>query len=427
MAHPIPKSILFFLALAISSIAQSLFAQALPEAWVCVSGDCGQGSNGFNSIQQAVNAVRVGGIVHVAEGVYVESVLIQSSITLQGAGNDRVVVQGDTFSDCLTIYSSDVVIDGFTFRGGRNGLNGAMMNSSIRHCTIEDFALDGMHLLNSDFNLIEGNAIVGSGATSTGNGLFLQGSRNNSIVGNTLSGNAYNIYLAADNGRVSQRNIVDGNTLLDPRFWSIELLADAPGAKLNFNVFKTTSTNDRYIRNAMDAVVNAQYNWFGGENPPQSSDFSGGVDYSNYYATNMTVFMFPTIQYMKPGDELDVLVLGLVPAGTQVRGTTMTVGWNSSIAAFQGTPTQGSFYTQKLVSPQNEFFQFNPLLPTNSVTIDQSLMGGSTGAGNLTGIPYVGLFYILKFHGITTGVSNLSLSNVSVRDPNNIPIASTIV
>ena len=59
---------------------------------------------------------------------------------------------------------------------------------------------------------------------------------------------------------------------------------------VNFNVFNTASGRPTSTSpNTDPAPLNAQYNWFGGENPPEGTDFSGNINTANFYATLPTV------------------------------------------------------------------------------------------------------------------------------------------
>lgn len=420
MLRPIPA--LLIIALLISTRAS--FAQTLSEAWVCPDGNCGQAQGNYSSIQQALANVVDGGTVHVLPGTFSGPVYISRPVTLRGSGPAAVVISSSSSSDGIIIASSDVHISGLRVEGGAYGIRATTSHSTMRQLQFEGYGLGGMLLLNSSHTLVEGNTISGNGS---GDGLTIGESHGITAAGNSITHNYRNVYLYGGSSRGPAKNLVQGNTLLSPGLWSVDIALDAGDVSVNCNVFSTPGTNDRYIRNARPRELNAQRNWFGGEDPPQASDFSGLVDYRFHFATNMTIFMFPTVHYMRPLDELDVIVLGLVPAGAQVRGTTITVGWNPSVATLTGAPVQGSFYTQKLVGQQQEFFAFDPLAPLNSVTVDQSLMGGSTGAGSGSSIPYVGMLFMMRFRGVATGATTITPTGVLVRDPDNLPLTTSIV
>ncbi|HET6273646.1 MAG TPA: hypothetical protein VFG32_11735, partial [Bacteroidota bacterium] len=63
----------------------------------------------------------------------------------------------------------------------------------------------------------------------------------------------------------------------------------------------------------------------------------------------------------------------------------------------------------------------------DSVRVDQALVGELTGAGNLTGIPYVGTLWVMGFTPVSSDTSSLSLSNIVVTDQNGIDISPLTV
>lgn len=94
------------------------FATTLPPGW---------GVTHFASIQDGVNAVATGGIVHVFDGVYPETVEITKTLTLSGTGTTAVIqppgsapcydTGADTGVTLINVQAGNVVIDGFQLRG----------------------------------------------------------------------------------------------------------------------------------------------------------------------------------------------------------------------------------------------------------------------------------------------------------------------
>jgi hypothetical protein len=123
---------------------------------------------GYTTIQAAINAANNGDIITVAPGTYNESVVVNKSVTLEGAqygiaglsssrnnsANESIVDNGDTAFDVTT---SNVTIDGFTIEGSAkqtDGGFGVFIGNNV----------SGTHLLD---NIIQGN-IIGLGLANMG-------------------------------------------------------------------------------------------------------------------------------------------------------------------------------------------------------------------------------------------------------------------
>ena len=83
------------------------------------------GFNAFAKIQDGINAVAVGGTVHVAAGTYTENIKIIKSLNLIGSGRDNTVIRNaQTGTQVYTLnidgnegpLTGDVYIEGFTFK-----------------------------------------------------------------------------------------------------------------------------------------------------------------------------------------------------------------------------------------------------------------------------------------------------------------------
>ncbi|MBK7259938.1 MAG: right-handed parallel beta-helix repeat-containing protein [Ignavibacteriae bacterium] len=192
--------------------------------------------------------------------------------------------------DVLTLAGNQLTISGLTLTGGRNGVYGTTANSKLTSLTVNGNAANGIQLVDADNNFLQALTVSGQAA---GAGIRLSGARQNTISGNTVQGNRVNVLVEINAARQASGNIIQGNTLLDPGQWSVSVANQALTTSVNFNVFNTATTSDKYIQNTDPALLNARYNWFGGENPPQGSDFSGNINTANFYATLPTVSIFP--------------------------------------------------------------------------------------------------------------------------------------
>jgi len=160
------------------------------DVWVCTSGDCGHPEAYFNTIQEGVDNVKQGGTVHVLAGTYIENVVIQSPLELQGADQATTIIKpavsdpncggGGGGSICsggsnvILVQADDVTIDKFTIDGdnpsltssynvgganldARNGIitdhtTGTFNNLEVHHVTVQNIYLRGIYDSTGSFN-----------------------------------------------------------------------------------------------------------------------------------------------------------------------------------------------------------------------------------------------------------------------------------
>ena len=375
------------------------------------------GTNAFATVQEAINAVVVPGTVNIAAGAYNEAVTIgKNQLTVRRNGAGVATVTAPTTSvDVLTLAGNQLNISGLTLTGGRNGIYGTTANSRFLSLIVTGNAANGIQLVDADNNFMQALTVANQTA---GAGIRLTGARQNTISGNTLQGNNFNVLVEINGARNASGNIIQGNTILDPGAWSVQVTNAALTTAVNFNVFNTTGTSDKYIANTDPALLNAQYNWFGGEATPQPTDFSGNINTANNYATLPTVSIFPVTHYMPQNSTVNVSVMALIPNGTTVKGVDVNLSWdNDSVIPDDGDPFEGPFFTS---AGGTSFFEF--IKPTGStMRVNQSLLstGGVTGGA----LPYVNVLFTQAFtSGSVDGTSNILLTSAQMRDVSNAPI-----
>ncbi|MCW5549147.1 MAG: protein kinase [Opitutaceae bacterium] len=217
----------------------------------------------FSTIRAAVDAAVAGNVVHVAPGIYRESVYINKAVSLIGAGRDRVTIEVAPNQNALNVSKvSGITVSGFTFR--HNATADTETRSFVVSITegslvFEDNAVldgngDGLNLKDGGFATVRRNIIRNH--RWTGLSLFANASgriednlieRNQTgihiravlgrteIIGNDLRGNQRNgIWVGEGDNVTLNNNRVTGNGTVGERYGGIGIGKGRP--TLNGNV-----------------------------------------------------------------------------------------------------------------------------------------------------------------------------------------------
>lgn len=194
------------------------------------------GSGNFTTIQEAIISAENGDVISVREGIYVEHVVVNKSVSLVGEDKDLTIIDGNNTGDVVYLTADAVHISGFTLRYSgllEHGIhldrsNGNNINQNIIMST------NGIGLYYSSNNIISNNIIIFSfytaiyafssstNAISNNNislnkaGIRLQSSSNNVLFDNTLSANYDGGIIIDDssNNTIYQNNFVNGHNAL---------------------------------------------------------------------------------------------------------------------------------------------------------------------------------------------------------------------
>ncbi len=209
-------------------------------------GACG-GSRAYTSINDAVQAVAPGGVVHVCPGTYAEDVTVDKPVTLRGS---HAVVAPDE-SDSSPISA---------LVGGNNAFTVLAPWVTISGFTVHGATGDGIILL-GDHGRIEHNRSTDNGI----NGINVDGSSWSVVKANTLSRNASGLELANDpaaagiqlpgvSGTAAHDDIVDNAVVENPLACGILLVdhaGSAQGANLALGIHDNRIENNKVVNNAM--------------------------------------------------------------------------------------------------------------------------------------------------------------------------------
>jgi parallel beta-helix repeat protein len=224
---------------------------------VCASG-CDH-----TSIQDAVNAADPGDTIIVHNGLYIENVLVNKSLTIRSQNGSAITtVQANNSADHVFNVTADYVnisrfnvtgatsvgmsgiyldnvtncnISNNTASGNRNGIYlNFSSNNTIANNTANSNEINGIVILASS----NSNNLTGNTANSNGiRGIFLWGScNNNTLTGNTALNNTYGIYLDS-----ASNNYLIGNTASDNTYG---IYLESPSN--NNNLIGNTASNNAY-------------------------------------------------------------------------------------------------------------------------------------------------------------------------------------
>jgi parallel beta-helix repeat protein len=228
------------------------------------------GGNDFATIQAAVNAATTGAVITVDPGTYNEAVVVNKSVTIEGAqhgvagqsssrtgGNPATesIVGNGSFS--FDVTASNVTIDGFTLQGGNNpgaGGFGILITNAV----------SGTHVVN---NIIQDN-IIGLGLTNSGasqaviqNNLFKDNNNPGAASGSAIysdqfvAGGALKNVLIDHNVFVGNHNAGVGLSSTDPTQGASDIIISNNTFDSNGRQIYLYSTTDSTITG--NTIVNA--------------------------------------------------------------------------------------------------------------------------------------------------------------------------
>ncbi|NLN94719.1 MAG: hypothetical protein GX128_00915, partial [Bacteroidales bacterium] len=154
----------------------------------------------YKTIQSAINAATENDVIEACAGTYTENVLINKSVTINGAANHASIIDGGGSGVVVTITADGVVLDGFKIiNSGSTPIDAAVKLGAMDASTGSIItSVEGVQVIN---NLIDG----------TQNGIGIFGSDNNTIEGNEIENIAVDGIVLVS----SSSNTIEGNVLND--------------------------------------------------------------------------------------------------------------------------------------------------------------------------------------------------------------------
>jgi parallel beta-helix repeat protein len=196
---------------------------------------------GLRSIQQAINNANDGDTILVLSGIYNEHIVVDKSLLIVGDSQENTTIDGSDAGTVITIAASNVMIRGFTIQNAPVGiiLEDRKEGNTLRENTVKFTAnygiygdrcgktviannnisfnsRDGIFLYASEPCVLENNFIVSNGK----DGMRIRYSSNNTITGNTVSGNDNGVFIYSDEdplrpSRLAKSNIIGNNHVLN--------------------------------------------------------------------------------------------------------------------------------------------------------------------------------------------------------------------
>ena len=251
---------------------------AQPPGDVWVDDDFDSGTPGWNVtrfavIQDGVGAVASGGTVHVAAGTYDEQVVIEKTLTLQGAGVSTVIRP--------SAANLTQVFTGLFWSGGTKNIAGIVVANVLggSSVTIENLKVDeslvtakpaGADCLAGVFyretgGVVDTVTVAGTGAWSS-------------------SDRAYGIYLSAGTNTVSVE--ITGSTITNVDANAIEVMGNKLTANVNHNTISGRGSISDEVQNGInvgrDAVATVNYNAISNLIYAPKTSWAAGIIFYHY-------------------------------------------------------------------------------------------------------------------------------------------------
>ena len=174
-----------------------------------------QGDTSFPTLSAAVAAASTGDTIQVTYGIYVERVVIDKRLTIEGIG--KPVLHGTGTGSVVTVLADGCTIRGLVIENSGGDLqqedSGILLKSQHNEIDQNELrdVLYGIYLYRSPGNTIRGNVIRGREALDIGErgaGLHLWDSPQNIIEDNIIDKARDGLYIQSCNGNSIRRNRV---------------------------------------------------------------------------------------------------------------------------------------------------------------------------------------------------------------------------
>ena len=200
----------------------------------------GIGPNNYSKIQDAIDNASDGDTVFVFDdsSPYMENIVIDSSISLNGEEKNTTVIDGANIGNVVNITADEVTIMGFTIRNGNNsGIYLTSNNNNINDNIISD-NFNGIEVRYENLSTaipttIGHNTISHNRIINSSGGIFALSGWNNTVQGNSVSHAEGGIILGA-----AMNTNISWNTISECLFFGIWILMSFNTAVYRNNISK---------------------------------------------------------------------------------------------------------------------------------------------------------------------------------------------
>jgi parallel beta-helix repeat protein len=201
----------------------------------------------------------------VYNGSYLENVIVNKSLTLQGEDRGVVTVQANDSSDhVVEVAVNRVNISGFTLTGATSHAKAGIYLDGVNTCSISDITAsenyNGIYLTSSSNNILHKNIVV----NNSNEGVCLWHSNDNHITDNLMNSNTQsNIWMRYSDNNTLTENVVkrsqNGIRMYDSSNNSIK---NNTANSNNCGIYLYNSFNNRLINNTASGSYDGIYlNW----------------------------------------------------------------------------------------------------------------------------------------------------------------------
>ena len=235
------------------------------------------GYNAFNTIQAGLSRVCDCGIVHVLNGTYHEQILINKNVTLLGEPGTKIAIPTSTFS--YTIAESNRTWVPIILAYGGTAIDNRVSGGGTISVHIDGFELNGLNK-NNTIGILYRNIEPGCALAKISNSIIKKteigvGVYNSSqviIENNTIQNNKIGIQLDTTVHMLIQHNRILDNLV------GILVTTAALDTQVHHNYIDTFCSMDIGLWNQGSTIVNATFNWWGGDDGPSSPSSGNTYD-----------------------------------------------------------------------------------------------------------------------------------------------------
>ncbi|RLA93207.1 MAG: hypothetical protein DRG69_07510, partial [Deltaproteobacteria bacterium] len=189
----------------------------------------------WNTIQEGINDANDGDTIIVRDGIYVENVNVNKSLTIRSEnGSENCIVDAGGSGNAITLSADEITLEGLTAtnsgwgdagievtsnnntitgnNASNNNYNGIILRSSSKNTISSNTASNNYHYGIHLWYLCNNNLITSNNISNNNAGIYLYKSSNNTITGNTFVNDGF--FVSSSYQNTVEDNIVNGKPLV---------------------------------------------------------------------------------------------------------------------------------------------------------------------------------------------------------------------